>query len=420
MSPLLPKSIREELYRLSFISLGYSSPNPPVACVIQDARTGEILSSGSTRQTGGNHAEREAYRILRKRIPNGNLPPHYVYVTLEPCSHFGKTPPCVDLILEEKPEALYYGWKDPNPLVKNNPGLAKLADAGIKVISLPELEEIASVFLFGFMSRIGKERPAFLIKGSLSREGFFSSGEGEREKISSPESDSYLSLLRAKVDAILVGPKTVQIDLPGLDFRPSKEKPVPVEYSELLMEGNLSGFPGLVSLLPKFANDSEILRIHEENVFSYQPLRVFFLSSEDKIPSDFLEKQKRLNREYSLSRVAFFIEENTEYSSRMLGLLSELSDSRVERYSSSSVFDSVSKRLGDWGVNLALIEGGNFLYRNFSPRLSPEEGILKVRSESVSFSKGILPEWKGNFSMEWKARIGSDEWEVWRACSQDS
>ena len=99
MNSSLPDRIREELTRYSFVSTGYSSPNPPVACVLEDSVTGEILSSASTRKAGQNHAEREAYRLLREKFPNGKLPDHNAYVTLEPCSHYGKTPPCIDLFL---------------------------------------------------------------------------------------------------------------------------------------------------------------------------------------------------------------------------------------------------------------------------------------------------------------------------------
>ncbi|TGK05286.1 bifunctional diaminohydroxyphosphoribosylaminopyrimidine deaminase/5-amino-6-(5-phosphoribosylamino)uracil reductase [Leptospira langatensis] len=461
MSFPLPDAIREELLRLSFVSTGYSSPNPPVACVLEDANTGEILSSASTRIYGGNHAEREAYRILREKFPTGKLADHNAYVTLEPCSHYGKTPPCIDLFVEERPKRLEYGWKDPNPLVSGNSGLSKLDSLGIQVIQNPELAEIASHFLFGFKTRIEKKRPAFLLKSSLSKEGYFSSGTGLREKISSYETDFFLSILRAKVDAILVGPKTVQADIPGLDFRISESslsdlenvrpelfgsersgflfgnrKSHPAELGSEKVDStrigsekakftssdnlrrSLFGFSGLLQEILQYSTDKELFRIHLENQKDYQPLRVFFLPEEDQVPSSFLKKQEEINARIGKRLCAFFLNSDRKYSQDFLLKLEGLSESKVVSVSFSDFGGKVLGILGDWGINLALIEGGNFLYKTFSALVSEEDAILQTRSETVSIPKGILPEWKGEFSMDWKADLG-DHWEVWRSCSQD-
>ncbi|PKA04557.1 bifunctional diaminohydroxyphosphoribosylaminopyrimidine deaminase/5-amino-6-(5-phosphoribosylamino)uracil reductase, partial [Leptospira ellisii] len=101
---LLPEVFREELCRLAFLSMGESSPNPPVACILTDPDNSRILAKGRTSPAGGAHAERNAYSVFSER---GNAEPHNVWVTLEPCSHHGKTPPCIDLILKYKPAALY-------------------------------------------------------------------------------------------------------------------------------------------------------------------------------------------------------------------------------------------------------------------------------------------------------------------------
>lgn len=95
------------------MGMGYSSPNPPVACTITDLDD-NILSEAYTQKVGENHAEKEAYR----KLGNNFHRPHKVYVTLEPCSHFGKTPPCLDLILTKKPQKIIIGSRDPNPLVQ--------------------------------------------------------------------------------------------------------------------------------------------------------------------------------------------------------------------------------------------------------------------------------------------------------------
>ncbi|PJZ49847.1 bifunctional diaminohydroxyphosphoribosylaminopyrimidine deaminase/5-amino-6-(5-phosphoribosylamino)uracil reductase RibD [Leptospira saintgironsiae] len=433
MSALLPDSIREELTRYSFISTGYSSPNPPVACVLEDANTGEILASASTQKNGQNHAEREAYRLLREKFPNGILPSHNAYVTLEPCSHYGKTPPCIDLFLEEKPVRLEYGWKDPNPLVSSRSGLSKLTEIGVDIIENTELAEISSKFLFGFRSRIERRRPAFLLKTSLSKEGYFSSGEGLREKISSSESDVFLSMLRAKVDTILVGPNTVRVDDPGLDFRiPSslpKFSPQILSVSENasvnqnasvnlnIGRNSCKGFSGLVSAVLKYSSNPDILQIHKEKEKDYQPLRVFFLPDQNFISQNFLEKQNQINDRVGKKNAAFFLDEKKSYDPKFLSVLENLSKFPLEKVSFSDI-TRILEVLHSWEINTALVEGGNFLYKLFSPILSEDDAILQIRSNTVSFPKGILPEWKGKFSMEWKAELGSDLWELGR-CSLD-
>ncbi|TGM94812.1 bifunctional diaminohydroxyphosphoribosylaminopyrimidine deaminase/5-amino-6-(5-phosphoribosylamino)uracil reductase RibD [Leptospira licerasiae] len=421
MSFVLPENIREELTRYSFVSTGYSSPNPPVACVLENADTGEILISASTQKSGQNHAEREAYRLLLEKFPNGKFPSHNAYVTLEPCSHYGKTPPCIDLFLTEKPIHLEYGWRDPNPLVHSQSGLSRLSEIGVKVVENPKLAEISSQFLFGFRSRIERKRPALLLKSSLSKEGYFSSGEGRREKISSSESDTFLSVLRAKVDAILVGPNTVRVDDPGLDFR------IPSSLPKFLLQNasvdqnqgrnSYKGFSGLVSAVLEYSSRPDILEIHKEKEKDYQPIRIFFLPDQDSISDNFLEKQNRINERIGKKNAAFFLDRKKSYEPNFIGNLENLSKFPLEKIDFSDI-SRILEVLNSWEINTALIEGGNFLYKLFLPILSEDDAILQIRSNVVSFPKGILPEWKGKFSMEWKAELGSDLWELGR-CSQD-
>jgi len=141
--------VNEEIYsklvELSFQATGISSPNPPVACVITEI-DGNIISTGYTQIIGNNHAEREAYSNFK------NVP-HYTFVTLEPCTHFGRTPPCLDLILQQKPKKLFIGNLDQNPIVKKNSNLQKLSELGIEVILDENIKKISDSFLEGFFSR---------------------------------------------------------------------------------------------------------------------------------------------------------------------------------------------------------------------------------------------------------------------------
>ena len=113
-------------------AVGMTSPNPMVGCVILN-QNGEIISTGYHKMYGENHAERDALSKLE------NAKDCTLIVNLEPCSHFGKTPPCVDIIIEKGIKRVVYGMQDPNPIVAGK-GLKKLKDAGIEIIG-PVLED---------------------------------------------------------------------------------------------------------------------------------------------------------------------------------------------------------------------------------------------------------------------------------------
>ncbi|NUM41234.1 MAG: bifunctional diaminohydroxyphosphoribosylaminopyrimidine deaminase/5-amino-6-(5-phosphoribosylamino)uracil reductase, partial [Leptospiraceae bacterium] len=197
--------IEEELVKQSFLAMGYSSPNPPVGCVLSDLE-GNILSKGHTQKTGFDHAEISAYNNFTKTGVS-----HNVFVTLEPCTHTGKTPPCADTILKKRPESVFYGLKDPNPLVVDSSFEKKYSDEKIDISKSDEIQKIAKAYLNGFLSRIHFGRPAVLVKIVETKEGFFGS-QDESVRISSPESDNMSQLLRAKFDGIIVGPKTISMD----------------------------------------------------------------------------------------------------------------------------------------------------------------------------------------------------------------
>ena len=118
---------------LALNGAGETSPNPMVGCVVLDSEEKEIISTGYHKKYGENHAERDA--LLKLDNANGCT----LIVNLEPCSHFGKTPPCCDLIIEKGIKRVVYGMQDPNPIVGGN-GLQKLKDAGIEVVG-PVLEK---------------------------------------------------------------------------------------------------------------------------------------------------------------------------------------------------------------------------------------------------------------------------------------
>ncbi len=198
---------------------GFVSPNPVVGCVILD-KNGHLLSTGYHAQVGQGHAEVEA---LKKVADPKQLDGAHVIVTLEPCSHFGRTPPCADRLAEYPIQKVTYGLLDPNPQVAGQ-GIAKLKAKGIVVEECTELreelEDLAEIFLFNM-----REQKTFAaLKVATSLDGAVAFKSGESKWITSEESRHYAHFLRGQYDAVLVGSGTLLKDNPKLDVRHEKFK----------------------------------------------------------------------------------------------------------------------------------------------------------------------------------------------------
>lgn len=175
-------------------------------------RGGEIVGSGWHRQVGGPHAEVEALREAGERARGADL-----YVTLEPCSHFGRTPPCVDAVLEAGIVRVVACHGDPNPQVAGR-GFARLREAGVAV-EVGTLAEEAVRLNLRFLVPIILGRPAVTFKWAMSLDGRIATATGQSRWISSPEGRRWALALREEHDVILVGSGTVLADDPRLDRR---------------------------------------------------------------------------------------------------------------------------------------------------------------------------------------------------------
>lgn len=188
---------------------GYTCPNPMVGVVA--VKGGRFLGGAYHIRRGQPHAEAKLLRRLGSRAQGATL-----HVNLEPCVHFGKTPPCVDQIIEAGVARVVVGMIDPNPKV-NGQGVRKLRQAGIKVTVGVMEAECRHLNRF-FIKWIKKKRPYVCLKAGISLNGKISY-QGESVKLSSPESLRRGHQLRAEYDAILVGAETVRIDNPALTVR---------------------------------------------------------------------------------------------------------------------------------------------------------------------------------------------------------
>ncbi|MBC3784098.1 bifunctional diaminohydroxyphosphoribosylaminopyrimidine deaminase/5-amino-6-(5-phosphoribosylamino)uracil reductase RibD [Spirosoma utsteinense] len=201
---------------LATLGRGHVSPNPMVGCVIVHEPTQRILGEGWHQRYGEAHAERNAILSVRPE-DEALLPESTAYVTLEPCSHVGKQPPCADLLIEKGVGRVVCCNDDPNPLVGGQ-GFQKLRDAGITVERglLKEDGRLLNARFFTFME---KQRPYIMLKWAETSDGFIAGENGRPVQISGPLSQRLVHRWRADEDAIMVGTNTARTDNPRLNVR---------------------------------------------------------------------------------------------------------------------------------------------------------------------------------------------------------
>lgn len=202
--------------KLAKNGLGKVNPNPPVGAVI--VKDGKIVSTGYHKYYGGNHAEREA--ILKAKKRGIDLSGSTMYVTLEPCDHYGKTPPCTDLIIEAGIKRVVISHEDPNPVSGN--GLEKLRKAGLEVDQGLLKEESAKVMKF-FLKSVLRKLPFVTLKYASTLDGKIADINGDSKWITN-ELRREVHKLRYSHMAILVGAQTVLKDNPELTVRFYKAK----------------------------------------------------------------------------------------------------------------------------------------------------------------------------------------------------
>jgi diaminohydroxyphosphoribosylaminopyrimidine deaminase / 5-amino-6-(5-phosphoribosylamino)uracil reductase len=211
--PCTPEQAKALAVQEALRGAGFVAPNPLVGCVIL-SRDGKLLSTGFHARIGEAHAEVDAFNKLQQHDFSGAT----MYVTLEPCSHQGRTPPCVDRIIKERVAKVVIGSDDPNPLVAGR-GIEKLKAAGIQVVRdaqfASDSERVAEQFLWNMKEKM----PFVTLKLAMSLDGQMALENGDSQWITSEESRLFGRKLRAHHDATLVGAQTVLMDNPTLDFR---------------------------------------------------------------------------------------------------------------------------------------------------------------------------------------------------------
>lgn len=204
----------DEALQLGASALGRTAPNPAVAAEVVNA-TG-VVGRGWTQPVGQAHAEIEALREAGERARDASL-----YVTLEPCCHYGRTPPCVDAIIRAGINRCVVAVRDPSSTVSGK-GIARLQQAGINVeVGLRESEAIE--LHAGFFTRVRLGRPLVRAKYAMSLDGRIATRTGNSKWITGPVARRHAHVLRDQSDAIVIGAETVGIDNPSLTTRLPEE-----------------------------------------------------------------------------------------------------------------------------------------------------------------------------------------------------
>lgn len=197
---------------------GLTNPNPSVGTLI--VKNGQIVAKACTAIGGRPHSE-----IVALRKSQGQAKDSDVYVTLEPCAHYGVTPPCAEKLSEAGVRRVFVGAKDPNPKV-NGKGIRILRKNGIEVFTNVLPKESAEVNEW-FFKKFHSAYPYVVLKSAISLDGKIATYTGKSKWISSPDSLKYVHHLRQRFDAIVVGTHTLTMDNPTLNVRLPKAKRTP-------------------------------------------------------------------------------------------------------------------------------------------------------------------------------------------------
>jgi diaminohydroxyphosphoribosylaminopyrimidine deaminase / 5-amino-6-(5-phosphoribosylamino)uracil reductase len=251
---------------LAKLGMRHASPNPMVGCVIVE--NDEIIGEGWHQKFGEAHAEVNAVRAAQDK---SRLKKSTVYVTLEPCSHFGKTPPCADMLIAEGVKKVVVAVLDPNPLVAGK-GISKLKDAGIEVVT-GVLEAESREMNKRFLTFFEKQRPYIILKWAETTDGFIARDNYDSKWISDEYSRLLVHKWRSEEDSILVGSDTVKYDNPQLTVRQwTGRNPLRIVLDRFLkLSGDFHIFNDSQTLVYNTVRDSEERQCHfvrvEENNF---------------------------------------------------------------------------------------------------------------------------------------------------------
>lgn len=320
---------------LAKLAAGHTAPNPLVGAVV--VKDNEIVGEGYHHKAGTAHAEVHALDQAGDRAEGGTL-----YVTLEPCSHYGKTPPCALRIIESGILRVVIGSTDPNPLVSGK-GITMLKEAGIEIVSPVCLRECSELNEH-FFTYIQTGKPFVTLKSAMSLDGKIATFTGQSQWITNELSRRDGHVLRATHDAMLIGIGTVLADDPQLNCRLSDE-----ELGNALLDNDILNSPIPVHQPDVIVLDSLGRTPVTSRIFDIQERSVHIFVS-DGCPK---ERIKALENAGAIITV---IETTFTRKSHKTDILIDIKKLSI---------DDVLTKLGDLGYTSLLVEGGSAIISSF-------------------------------------------------------
>lgn len=320
---------------LAKLAIGHTSPNPLVGAVVVKDNT--IIGEGYHHKAGEAHAEVHAISMAGEQAKGATL-----YVTLEPCSHFGKTPPCANLVIESGIERVVIGSTDPNPLVAGK-GIELLEQNGIEVVTNVCLEECIKLNEH-FFTYIQTRKPFVTLKSAMSLDGKIATATGQSQWITNEVARMNGHILRATHDAMMVGIGTILADDPLLNCRISGEQLYDEYIDDDTIPNDVSIHQPHVVIL-----DSQGRTPIDAKVFSVPNRKVIIMVS----PGCSVERRE------ALTQAGATICEIETYTRRR----TEKTDVRIDIKKLSIV--KCLETLGEMGITSLLVEGGSHIISSF-------------------------------------------------------
>ena len=278
---MIEKKYMERAIELAKKGLGHTNPNPMVGAVI--VKNGRIIGEGYHERCGELHAERNAIAHLTENAEGATI-----YVTLEPCCHYGKTPPCTEGIIEKKISRVVIGSRDPNPLVAGK-GVKQLRDAGIEVVEdfcRAECDAINDVFFH----YITTKKPYVVMKYAMTADGKIATKTGDSKWITKEKAREHVQYLRHCYMGIMVGIGTVFADNPMLNCRmPEGRNPI-----RIVCDSNLR-IPMDCQIVKTATEIPTIVAVKRQKFTKEQKEKIEQLSKNQVDVIEILEKEEELD-----------------------------------------------------------------------------------------------------------------------------
>lgn len=321
---------------------GEVSPNPLVGCVILDSN-GKVISEGYHHFCGGNHAERDALLKLSPQEAIGGT----LFVNLEPCSHYGKTPPCADLIIEMGLKQVIIGMQDVNPIVAGN-GIAKLKAAGIEVIEHVLENECKSLNEI-FIKNMTQHKSFVAIKTATTLDGKTATSTGSSKWITSSLAREEVQLIRKRYDAILTSSSTILADNPTMEHK-----------TKIILDRNLK----TDFINSKIYQNGKIFVFYDKNIQPPSIKNIEFIATpaiDNKLDIEFI-----LNKTYELGIMSVLV----EAGGKLNGAFLEYTDKIYQFIAPKIVGDNTAMSCFDYRKVENISDARNFLIKevkNFPP-----------------------------------------------------